>query len=262
MSSSSSGGCTGGTTTTFACLFTKHKTQKRKKWQDGRWVMIVHASGSCCCRLYAAHPMPGSGDPLLDQCELSTVEANAVRSGQQQTEVDTGSYLVTIEGPWTETRTTPTTSENNALFTHTPIRSQGMHKLLQSRFRKPERKGPLPAQPQYQQQHTILATRKRPLQPGELYTNHHHYRCGAGRDALSSTPHGGPNKYALKPTRNTFDNTPPEYLTQASQFRKSPTLWFPLRRNSKHEFSFSHVDISVVAPFVDEEEQASEETTD
>lgn len=136
----------------FACLYTKHKTQKHKKWNDGR--MIVNRFG---CRLYDADPQPGAGDPMIDTCALSGNEAQSILSGQR-TDVETEKFLITIDGPW---KTPPTIAPPSKVTA-----SQGMSKLLQSKYRKPKRMGPPP--PSKRPDNPVFSKRQRPLQPGEL----------------------------------------------------------------------------------------------
>ena len=89
--------------TYWACLFTKHKTQKRKVWNDGRLVLT-----SSRATLYDADPPPGSGDPILGECEITPNQlqtilirlqhdtANNVNSPQATT-LEMERYLIEVE---------------------------------------------------------------------------------------------------------------------------------------------------------------------
>lgn len=62
--------------TQLACLYTKHKTQKRRVWQDGRLVVTLQRA-----TLYSATPLPGSGDPILDVCEVTPIQPQELTPG-------------------------------------------------------------------------------------------------------------------------------------------------------------------------------------
>jgi hypothetical protein len=145
----------------LACLYTKHKTQKRKIWQDGRMKL-------CGFRaiLYDANPAAGSNDPALDQCEVTHTQKQALVQ-QRETRLETERYLIEVEGKWQK----PTSGNSNKI---TPKVSSSMKKLLNRKFQKPQ--AYIPPNPTNQQQNRLLAIlgkRKRPLQPGELACMHH-----------------------------------------------------------------------------------------
>lgn len=175
---------------TLSCLFTKHKAKKRKIWQDGR---LVVKGGSCF--LYAADPIAGSGDPVLDRCELAINEANALQSGHRK-ELETASFLITIEGPWNPSSVVSAASSNNNNNTHF---SGGMTKLLQSKFRKPLRQQTGPIPPPHSHQRNIPLTRKRPLQPGELYHMQQQQQQQQRYYPPSPHPHGSCNNNNILP---------------------------------------------------------------
>jgi Protein of unknown function (DUF2439) len=141
----------------FACLFTKQKTQKRKIWLDGR--LVVTGIG---VTLHSADPPPGSGDPVLDQTELTRQEVDALLAGQR-CNLDLEKHLITIEGPWT-----------GAVSTHTqkvaPLVSSAMQKVMTRKFRKPVTAAP-PPPPMHRP--IPQAKRRRPLQPGELVRSYY-----------------------------------------------------------------------------------------
>jgi len=143
----------------FACLYTKHKTQKRKVWQDGRLVL----QGSLLS-LHAAHPLAGSGDPLLDRTEVSRNQS--IASGL---ELELEKHLVTVEGPW-QSVDLPTVQK--------PGYSQGMQKLVQRKFQRPASRIPPPTR-------RPVKRLKRPLQPGELQRQYYGTQQGPAAHAGS-----------------------------------------------------------------------------
>lgn len=147
---------------TFHALYTKHKTQKRKIWQDGRLVIRSHAAVT----LHSANPPPGSGDPVVDTCSLNPVEIQAVCQGKL-TNLETEKFLVQVEGPWRGPSGGSLTSSSGDTGGVKAEPSVPMKKLMQRKFRKPTAKRPPPSL-QQQQQLAFLHQRKRPLQPGEL----------------------------------------------------------------------------------------------
>jgi Protein of unknown function (DUF2439) len=150
----------------FACLFTKHKTQKHKIWLDGR---LVVSPSSGTVTLYAADPAPGSGDSVLDRLELTRSEIDALLRHQRS---ESESYLISIEGPWT--RKTSDMPQSGA-----PLVSSGMLKVLTKKFQKPSHKLPPPPMPSNRE-----PKRRRPLQPGELVQQYY----GGGTLAASPEP--------------------------------------------------------------------------
>eukprot|EP00980_Cylindrotheca_fusiformis_P019068 scaffold6433_cov125-Cylindrotheca_fusiformis.AAC.10 len=155
----------------FACLYTKHKTQKRKVWNDGRLVLRCGIAA-----LYDANPALGSSNPSLDQCELSNAHREALLQGKE-TRLEFENFLIEVDGIW---RNPPETS-----LSHTPVPlvSSSMQKLFGRKFQKPQSYiPPPPTLHKANNLRAILGKRKRPLQPGELIRLHH------GRDATSGYP--------------------------------------------------------------------------
>lgn len=135
------------TTTSYACLYTKHKTQKRKVWHDGR---LVVQSGVAV--LYEAQPVVGGGTSL-DACPVSS---NALQNDQL---LQGEHYLITVEGPWNHEAAVvlaPTTITTPTIL---PQRTW-------KKFQKPAFRPPPPLHSNDQQPH--WKKRRRPLQPGEL----------------------------------------------------------------------------------------------
>lgn len=155
----------------YAVLYTKHKSQKRKVWHDGKLVvpMPTHVSSSSSIHrgiLYPAVPTPGTGDGVLDEIEWSHHHCHS--SVVMGTRLETEQYLVEVQGPWVPSHTNPDNNndhhdKNNGYPSRTTVPSKGMQKLLRHKFRKPPTK--LPDVPPAT---SFLHRRKRPLQPGEL----------------------------------------------------------------------------------------------
>jgi hypothetical protein len=151
----------GGRKEEFACLYTKHKTQKRKVWNDGRLVLRFRSAV-----LYDVNPAPGSSDPALDQCELTNEQKQALLENRE-TRLESEQFLIEVEGTW---RKPAYTSMSKA---SAPKVSSSMQKLLSRKFQKPQ--AYIPPHPTNRPNclHAILGKRKRPLQPGELVRVHH-----------------------------------------------------------------------------------------
>lgn len=164
----------------FACLYTKHKTQKRKVWQDGRLVM----RGSLAT-LHDAHPAPGAGDPVLDQRDIGPTLTRQEQLTEHLIELE--KFLVQIEGPW---QPSSTTTAPAAVPPAPP--SAGMQKVLGKKFQKPARKVPPPPSAHV----PALAKRRRPLQPGELQRQYYGQPTYVqpAPAPLAPPPHGLPHR--------------------------------------------------------------------
>jgi Protein of unknown function (DUF2439) len=185
---------TAGKKAVLACVYTKHKIQKRKVWNDGRLV-IFHPGRAV---LYSACPLPGSGDPIVDTCELTPRQSldlvNNRNVGNEQLETD--KFLITVEGPWSEPVITAVPVEDKA--------SAGLRKVITTKFRKPGGYlPPPPSHPPASSCPSMLGKRRQlPLQPGELIRRH--YGPGTGRrdEPMRPDPHAhrdDPCAYAALP---------------------------------------------------------------
>ena len=186
----------------FSCLFTHQKTQKRKKWQDGRFVL--HSSGHG--KLYDACPAPGSGNPCLAEVVLPRNEIHSLlQNNNPQTTVEAEKYLIQLEGLWVAPSTT-----NHSLSTEPKV-STSMQKLMSRKFRQPG--AYKPPNPHLQPQNTTmnnhhsgpLGKRRRPLQPGELVRQHY----GAQPPPPQNHHHQQQHALLPPPAANTsvFDNS-------------------------------------------------------
>jgi hypothetical protein len=144
------------TNTMYACLYTKHKTQKRKIWQDGR---LVLQSNSVI--LHDANPPPGSGDPPLGECEITTSELSVMMQDATQS-LEIEKYLVQIEGLWTGRKYVTTVAKSEP--------PSFMKNVLTKKFQRPARKVPPPLS---SRQQSWEKKRLRPLQPGELHRQYY-----------------------------------------------------------------------------------------
>jgi hypothetical protein len=160
----------------FSCLYTKHKTQKRKIWQDGRLILK-----GCLAVLHDANPPAGSGDPALCQCELTRPQINNICSNQHEGNLETEKFLINVEGAWMKAivNLQPTAPRPPAGTVST-----SMKKILTKKYRKPGAYVPphpmqqraqqeQQQQQQQQQQSSLMGKRKQPLQPGELQRRHY-----------------------------------------------------------------------------------------
>lgn len=163
----------------FSCLYTKQKTQKRKKWLDGR--VIVQKSG--LVNLYGADPkVVGAGANMtLDTVALSIEQAKLIINGIVK-EIDFEKYLCEIEGEWNASNASNGSgsqgasatssihslqkkSDNSNLMARKRKSDPGMQKLLNSKFRKPTKF--IPNSSKRSSQNMAQVQRMRPLQPGE-----------------------------------------------------------------------------------------------
>jgi hypothetical protein len=155
----------------LACLYTKHKTQKRKVWKDGRLVLTSHRAvlyDACCNRIGSS-----CDDPALDSCEVSPGEQQSILQRPNGQTLETEKFLIEVEGPWlTMTMTTPTSVQSSgkdlassSTSSLSKTISSSMQKLLKSKFQKPKTFVPPPPGTQPTRRSTILGKRLRqPLQ--------------------------------------------------------------------------------------------------
>jgi hypothetical protein len=242
----------------FACLYTRHKTQKHKTWRDGR--LIVNQS---CCRLYDADPAPGSGDPMIDTCALESSEvARAVLAGQR-TDLETEKFLITIDGPWQPKirccSSSSLTTIHNKTTSTTTTTSKGMAKLLQTKFREPKRVGPPPPPPSSFHPDR-QAKRPRPLQPGELQNRYY----GAPTLANASASHlpPGPQPANFVGAVGHHGPPPPMYHQQQQHHRPPPPQPPPRQvpTTTRPSDFVSNQDFRA-SSFYEDEEEEPEKTT-
>ena len=166
----------------FQCLYSKQKTQKRKKWNDGRLKL-----NGIRAVLHDANPAPGSGDPPIDECEVSSSQIALLLRGQEH-RVETDKHLIQVEGPWVS-------PPPSSFLTNHPkaVVSRSMHKLVQNKFRKPPNYIPPkssanPSSKQETRLRNILGKRRRPLQPGELERRHYGMEQSSTSSTLGNPP--------------------------------------------------------------------------
>ncbi len=164
----------------LACLYTKHKTQKRKVWQDGR--LVLNASKAI---LHDADPPPGSGDPSLGECEINAGQLQTIVQ-QFSGRLETERYLIEIEGPWTNTNNPSAASQMSKPIGKKGV-SSSMQKLLKSKFQRPKSYVPPPPGAQRSRTEQLLGKRRRPLQPGELVSKHY----GGDGNSFGGSTRGG-----------------------------------------------------------------------
>jgi hypothetical protein len=166
----------------LACLYTKHKTQKKKTWIDGR--LVIKGTRAV---LHDANPPPGSSDPALDECEITHSQYQNIIQNQSAGHVlETERFLIDVEGPWVAPSATGPVNNAGSMTSS----SHHMQKLLQKTgFKRPNRYVPPPpharsARSSFDRLHNALEKRRRPLQPGELVAMHY----GGGGFGPSSSP--------------------------------------------------------------------------
>jgi hypothetical protein len=137
----------------YNCLFTKHLTQKRKKWLDGR--LVVKGTR---VTLYDANPALGASDFSLDECELGPKQ----RCGQlsSETKIQTEKHIIEVTGPWK--------CGGQQGIKRAPLISNGMKKVMQNKFRIVKMGTHAPPPQAQRKQASFLGKRRLPLQPGEL----------------------------------------------------------------------------------------------
>ena len=196
----------------FACLYTKHKTQKRRVWHDGR--LLVRQRSAI---VFEANPPPGSADPPLDECTLTDNKRQAIIQNKEM-RLESDKFLIDVDGPWRK----PLSDANKTIA---PKVSSSMQKLFNKKFQKPRAYIPPNPADQPNRLQTIMGKRKRPLQPGELVRLHY----GEGATALHRAPvppafdqRRGPNAYhrAIRRSNNGSSVHQPSNLTNLPQ----PTL--------------------------------------
>jgi Protein of unknown function (DUF2439) len=192
----------------FTCLYSKHKTQKRKTWLDGR--LVVFGSGKVA--LHAACPPVGSGDPVLDQTELTRSQARAILDNHLQN-MELEKYLITVDGPWMPPPTSMTSTSN--AIANIPV-SNGMHKVLSTKFQKPAAIAPPPPPPHWNTTTTTTAStttstmehwakrRKQPLQPGELVRRYYYPSASPFPTATIATTATTEPHHFVPPPRHTI----------------------------------------------------------
>ena len=158
---------------TFVCLYTKHKTQKRKIWNDGKLVVNTR---TCCVRLEeitsSCENMPIKIIPLssvLDETELSKQQIAQLMQPENQEHypmIEFEKYLVSsVQREDTTLPSTATSTKSVSAGSSTT----GMQKLLTRKFQPP-----LVPSSKYRPPQELAAThfqkrqRAAPLQPGEL----------------------------------------------------------------------------------------------
>ncbi|KAG7342248.1 DUF2439 domain containing protein [Nitzschia inconspicua] len=198
----------------LSCLYTKHKTQKRKVWKDGRLVLTSNRA-----ILHDANPVIGSADPSLDSCEVAPNQRQDLLQAPRGQTLEMEKFLVEVEGPWNAAAAAAvTTLPTTAHTLSKQVVSSSMQKVFKSKFQKP--KPFVPSQPGSQpgRLQTILGKRRRPLQPGELV------KMRYGCDAVDGD--GGPmGNFAMKlgssspPQRHQFLQTNGE-PNQRSQYQQ------------------------------------------
>ena len=154
--------------TYFSCLFTKHKSQKRKIWQDGK--LKVSPSGSISIYDIGSNIISGNDAAPVDTMCIHTSQIGTIKPGS---ELESEKFLITVEGEWRQQQNMATTSTPNVTNANVAVNNNnsmkakngrdGMKKLMAHKFRKPTKF--IPGQNSRNNHPPIV--RKAPLQPGE-----------------------------------------------------------------------------------------------
>ena len=197
----------------FSCVYTKHLTQKRKIWHDGRLLV-----SQCRAILHAANPVVGAGDPVLDDIEISTHQFKSILN-QQETHLQSEKHIIEIQGTWISTTTQKVTALAASGSLLRPLVSCGMKKVLGKKFQKVTVGACVPPQ-RYdaQQQHPTWRKRSRPLQPGELHQRHYGTQQHPHPES-SNTSAPGYSRPPLVTTQNVSDRHPPQPFRNPSPTR-------------------------------------------
>ena len=157
----------------YRCLYTLQKTQKRKRWTDGKLTLNLNSQQALL------YPIPPINAAPLDTLEISTWQMNAVRSKQVE-ELVFEKFLVQIDGVWDENcggfmnnchQVSSSSSSSSS--------SLSMHKLLSKKFVRPAPFVPRLTNSSVNSNDDNYGDgdgnkkRCRPLQPGELMRQHY-----------------------------------------------------------------------------------------
>jgi hypothetical protein len=175
----------------YHCLYTKHKTQKRKIWNDGKLIITstgivtlfplslfdnvivgTNANQSIASSSNMNHNGSGSGiggaSGTIDSVVISMNEVSCIQNGLISN-IETEKFLIQIEGPYKEEQSRNTVNSTNSnMSTKNP--SKGMQKLLNRKFKVPQKvfyDQQQVSQQTQQLNNDVYKGRKRPLQPGE-----------------------------------------------------------------------------------------------
>jgi hypothetical protein len=202
----------------YSCLFTKHKSQKRKIWQDGK--LKISPSGSISIYDIGSNIISGSDATPVDTMCIHTSQVGTIKSGS---ELESEKFLITVEGEWRQQEPMVSTSTSSSNVSHASVstnssstsihqnsikaknKRDGMKKLLVHKFRKPTKFIP---GGQNQSNHPAVI-RKAPLQPGQYMQQFQgpSIRGSSNDSSLTSIQHnvglgGGMHSYNSGSTRN------------------------------------------------------------
>ncbi|CAJ1946123.1 unnamed protein product [Cylindrotheca closterium] len=177
-----------GNKTEFACLYTKHKNQKRKVWNDGRLVVLQSNA-----LLHDANPVPGSSDPVLDQCELSKDQMQVLLTNREMM-LEGEKFLIEVEGEW----------RPPSMFTSKPkFAARKMSYSIKKKFKIPPPFIPSSSNSQ-EGTSSFQRKRKRLLQPGELARMHRREATTSNYNVQPADAHLRQSQQ-LKSTRNHYE---------------------------------------------------------
>ena len=164
----------------YHCLYTKHKTQKRKVWIDGK--ITVNSTGivtlfpvatsdsiiGTSCTSSSNTSVNNGGNAGIDSVAISMNDVQYIHN-KSITNLEMEKFLVQIEDQYKENNIRSSNQNNNnnnineSLKSNGKIMSIGMQKLMKNKFKVPQKV--------YQYPSTVhqndRGLKRRPLQPGE-----------------------------------------------------------------------------------------------
>lgn len=177
----------------YSCLYSKHKTQKRKVWQDGK--LTISATGTVSLTAIKTNSVVGANtstgqavNNALDSVVISLSEVQRIKNGSIS-DLETEKFLVQIEGLYKNPISTSPRANSNTTSGSTnidgrdanvsstigrpkkpTIASNRMQKLMSRKFKLPQKvmvRSPSQQANNSGGQCDFMKGRKRPLQPGE-----------------------------------------------------------------------------------------------
>ena len=189
----------------YTCLYTTQKTQKRKRWSDGKLVLNLNNHQAL---LYA---IPVTGAAPLDTLEMSAWQTNAMKS-RKLDELEFEKYLVQIDGVWDKVK------DEGLDLTRAGVgntsASSSMQKLLSKKFVRPA-----PFVPRLNSSSNTnfeVSKRRRPLQPGELLRQHY------GEDVVAKQEQQYMTQFLDEPSPNQYYRSNGGNASNHSQLHSKP----------------------------------------
>lgn len=174
----------------YAVLYTRQKTQKRKKWNDGKLTVhtssgLIHLFPVMSATTIGIEATPSSSssnsNSMLDTLVVTLDQVKMLVNGGI-TDLEMEKFLIEIESEWKAPYQAPAPALALAMAPNSSTsigngnsankltgkkRSNGMQKLLSNKYRKPAKYVPKPNPNANGNSRSPFLKRKRPLQPGK-----------------------------------------------------------------------------------------------